>query len=154
MRSSELNPGGGVASNTLADRAGELHIRLNQSMPIRYSIDNQKGCILEEWEGAISINDLEAYWTSYLADPKVLEIRRTIVDLRNARIEFKGDELDNLVQRLVIPKLNGLHWKTALIVSHPVQFGVARQYHVFADRYSRDAIFSDPTAAEEWLLNQ
>ncbi len=77
-------------------------------MPIRYSIDIRKQCIFESWSGNVSIKDLEAYWTSYLADPEVLRIRRTLVDLGNANIEFTGHQLDSLIESLVAPKLKGL----------------------------------------------
>jgi hypothetical protein len=32
-----------------------------------------------------------------------------------------------------------------------VQFGVGRQYQVFAERYSHDAIFDNPDQAKAWL---
>lgn len=57
-------------------------------MPISYSVDHQKGLITETWTGDIAATDLAAYWRDYLADPDVLAIRRTLVDLRQCRILF------------------------------------------------------------------
>jgi hypothetical protein len=88
----------------------------------------------------------------YLEDPDVLAIRRTLVDLRQADILFKGSDLDSLIQSIVLPVLNGRDWKTAIVVEKPLQFGVSRQYQVFADRYSKDAIFYDLEEARNWLI--
>ena len=77
-----------------------------------------------------------------------------MVDLRAAEIRFAGQQLDDLVQALVVPKLNGLNWTTALVVNAPIQYGVSRQYQVFAERYSKDSIFNDYNEAEAWLLKQ
>jgi hypothetical protein len=74
--------------------------------------------------------------------------------LRNAILDFKGHDLDELIQRLVIPALNELDWKTALLVSNPIQFGVSRQYQVFEEIYSNDAIFSNTADAKVWLFSQ
>ena len=52
---------------------------------------------------------------------------------------------------MAIPALNGRDWTTAIVVDRPVQFGVSRQYHVFAERYSKDCIFHDYDAALRWL---
>jgi len=121
-------------------------------MPISYTIDEEKGIITEVWTGDIAASDLESYWRRYLADPEVMRIRRTLVDLRECRILFKGVELSSLIQSMVIPILDGRDWKTAIVVEHPTQFGVSRQYQAFAESYSRDAIFSDPEDARRWLL--
>ncbi len=125
-------------------------------MPITYSIEVEEGgaIIVETWSGQITGNDLAAHWKVYLADPEVLKIRRTVVDLRNAEILFFGPELNDLIQTIVAPKLDDLDWKTAIVVSNAVQFGVSRQYQVFAAWYSLDSIFDDFAAARTWLLAQ
>jgi hypothetical protein len=121
-------------------------------MPISYTLDEAEGLITEVWTGEIAASDLASHWERYLADPEVLRIRRTLVDLRECRILFKGAELSTLIKSIVIPILNGRDWKTAIVVDDPAQFGVSRQYQAFAESYSRDAIFSDPEDARRWLL--
>jgi hypothetical protein len=121
-------------------------------MPITYSIDREAKFITEVWTGEIAAECLATYWNRYLEDPDVLAIRRTLVDLRQANILFTGSELEVLIQNVVLPLLNGRDWKTAIVVEKPFQFGVSRQYQVFADRYSKDAIFYDMGAARNWLL--
>ena len=122
--------------------------------PISYTINRDLGVIFEVWKGDVTVADLQSYWQSYLADPEVLAIRRTVVDLRGANIQFTGNELSNLVAAVVIPVLQGRDWKTAIVVERPVQFGVSRQYQVFAERYSVDSIFYSPNEALYWLLQQ
>ncbi len=120
-------------------------------MPIAYTINHEKNLIYETWTGEVRIDDLATYWKQYLADPEVLKIRRTIVDLRTCVIIFNGTEFDDLIQKIVLPIMGGLKWTTAIIVSRPVQFGVSRQYQVFAERYSRDSIFFSMADAEKWI---
>jgi hypothetical protein len=123
-------------------------------MPIQYRIDRDAGIIEETWEGTVAIRDLQEYWRGYLADPDVLALRRTVVDLRAADIAFSGAELAALVRSAVVPVLAGRQWRSALVVSHPVQFGVGRQYQAFAETYSQDAIFAEIAAATAWLRAQ
>ena len=120
-------------------------------MPITYSIDAGVGVIFEVWTGQITADYLRSYWQAYLADPEVIELRRTLVDMREARIQFTGQELLSLVTSVVTPALQGLDWKTAIVIAHPVQFGVSKQYQVFAEHYSRDAIFENYDEALRWL---
>jgi hypothetical protein len=121
-------------------------------MTIEYTIDHERKVILETWLGAVTASELANYWRHILADPEILAIRRTLVDLRNASTEFTGAELASMVESIVIPALGGRSWKSALLIEKPVQLGVSRQYHVFAETYSQDAVFHDPEAAMRWLL--
>lgn len=122
-------------------------------MPITYSIDAQKRVITEVWTGDVSAEDLANYWRRYLADPQVMAIRRTLVDLREANVLFTGKELSVLVNTVAVPRLKGKDWKSALLVERPRQYGLTRQYQVFAESYSKDAIFLDRDSAVEWLLS-
>lgn len=123
-------------------------------MPITYIVDPDHRFIVETWTGSVGREDLRKHWRVYLADAEVLDIRRTLVDLREAAIQFTGEEMDALIAAVVLPKLEGRTWKTAIVVDCPVQFGVSRQYQVFAERYSTDSIFSDPQSAVAWLLRE
>ena len=122
--------------------------------PISYSIDRSLGIIFEVWRGDVTAADLGSYWKAYLANPEVLELRRTLVDMREATICFTGGEMLELVSNLVIPLLRGRDWKTAIVVQKPDQFGVSRQYHFFAEQYSTDSIFFESDEALRWLQEQ
>ncbi|MGH7648865.1 MAG: hypothetical protein ACREND_12160 [Gemmatimonadaceae bacterium] len=123
-------------------------------MPITYSVDTSRDIIFETWTGTINASDLAAYWREYLADPEVMKCRRTLVDLRAATIVFTGQQLADLIESIAVPMLGGLKWATAVLVAAPAQFGTARQYQVFAESYSDDAIFFDEKSALEWLERQ
>ena len=120
-------------------------------MPITYSIDPQQGVIFEKWSGDVLASDLASYWRSYLADPEVIAIRRTVVDLRDSNPRFTGAELAELINTIVLPVLAGREWVTAIVIGRPVHVGLSRQYQVFAERYSRDAIFEEPEQALSWV---
>jgi hypothetical protein len=122
-----------------------------EPVPITYSIDRRLGIIVEVWRGEVTASDLRRYWIAYLADPEVMRLRRTLVDLRRCNIRFTGAELSDLVASVVMPLLQGRDWTTAIVVDQPVQFGVSRQYQVFAEQYSQDCIFHDYDTAIEWL---
>ncbi|MES1195793.1 MAG: hypothetical protein ABUL58_02495 [Steroidobacter sp.] len=83
-----------------------------------------------------------------------MSIRRTLVDLRQAHIKFNGQQLSDLIVGIVIPALQGRTWISALLVGEAVQYGVSRQYQVFAEFYSQDSIFDDFEKAERWLRQQ
>lgn len=123
-------------------------------MPITYTIDSEKNVIFETWTGEVRAEDLAAYWKRYLADPEVLEIRRTIVDLRASIINFSGMELKSLIQSIVMPVLKDRNWTTAIVaVGGSIEFGVSRQYQVFAGQYSKDSIFESVAEAEKWMCS-
>ena len=123
-------------------------------MSISYSIDRERGVILEVWVGDVTAEDLGAYWARDLADPEAIELRTTLADLRQAVPRFSGQEMADLIRTIVDPILKGRHWTTAVVVDKPLQFGVTRQYQVFAAHYSSDAIFQDCESALAWLAQQ
>ena len=123
-------------------------------MPISYFIDREHRCIHETWTGFITAKDLGDYWRHILADPVVMVIRRTIVDLRECRILFSGEQLADLVERIVLPMLNGKSWRTAIVVGDLAQEEISRQYHMLAESYSRDSVFSTPEDAMTWMQTQ
>jgi hypothetical protein len=121
-------------------------------MPITYTIAPADGHLTETWTGRVTIDVLRDYWRVMLADPEAMRLRATLVDLRRAELALTGDELDDAIRDVALPMLQGRDWRTALVVADPIQFGVSRQYQVFASRYSNDAIFTDIDAARAWLL--
>jgi len=129
----------------------QFRLRCEGSMAISYILDRDLGVIFETWEGAITAADLSAYWKSLLEDPEALACRRTLADVRRAEIQFRGTEMMDLIRAVVIPKLGGRKWKTAIVADKPVQFGLSRQYGVFAADYSEDRIFNDCDSALKWL---
>lgn len=123
-------------------------------MPIMYVLDRARHIIIETWTGNVSAADLAAYWRIYLADSEVISCRRTLVDMRHATILFTGAELAALVHSIALPALHGKKWVSALLIERAAQYGTSRQYQIFAEHYSSDAIFSDWNTAIDWLVQQ
>jgi hypothetical protein len=133
-----------------------LNFRRSQEerLPIAYELDRGRNIIIETWTGRITASDLAAYWRGYLLDPEVMRCRRTLVDLRDADVEFTGAELNQLIRTIALPAIGDRKWATAILVNAPAPYGVSRQYQVFAERYSHDSIFDDGERAVNWLLQQ
>src|SRR3954453_647805 len=123
-------------------------------MTITWEIDSIDDVILERWDGVITAADISDHWRSFLLDPAVLACRRTLVDLRPARLAIYGHELSALVRDVAMPLLGGLTWATGIVVDEPVEFGFARQYQAFAEVFSEDAIFYDTHEALRWLKRE
>jgi hypothetical protein len=123
-------------------------------MAITWEIDPVDDVILERWEGVITAADVSSHWRSFLVDPTVLACRRTLVDLRPARLAVYGHELAALVRDVAVPLLGDLNWRTAIVVDEPAEFGFARQYQELAEVFSKDAIFFDTREARRWLTRE
>lgn len=123
-------------------------------MPISWAVDPEKRIVFSTWVGDISIADLRKHWAAVLSDPQARAVARTVADLREATLNFSGAELMQAVHEVALPALAGLAWKNALVVARPDQYGVSRQFQVFSEAVSRDAIFEDPASAVQWVLDQ
>jgi hypothetical protein len=139
----------GEAGEAIADA-----VENQERAAISYSVDKTLGVILEVWSGDIVAADLRLHWNAVLTDPDALALRTTLSDLRSANIRFDGNELSSVISNVVIPLLNGRDWRSAVVVDRPVQFGVSRQYQVFAEQFSTDSIFYDYDEALRWLLQK
>ena len=120
-------------------------------MPIKYDVDGSKGVVFEYWSGGISAQDVSEHWARLLSDPDALACATSLADVRDAEPRLTDVELRRLVETIAVPILKGKSWKSAILVQKPVQFGMARQFHIFAEAYSKDAIFTDEKAARDWL---
>lgn len=128
---------------------------VHQHIPaIRYVFDRERDLILEEWVGKITRDALSLHWREFVANPVVMDCRRTIVDLSRAEIDLNGEDLKALINSLVVPALNGRKWITAIIAGGLMQHGVSRQYGVYAEIYSTDQIFKTFEEALEWITPQ
>lgn len=123
-------------------------------MPIEYTIDTQLHVVREAWTATVNATDLRAHLQRLLTDPIASATRRTIVDLRDASIEFDGSAFFDVVRSVITPKLQGNDWVTAVIVATPAQFGAARQYFAYADDFTTSDIFTEEAAAVDWMRRQ
>lgn len=121
-------------------------------MPIDYTIDRDNGIVLVTWSGDVTIDELRRHLNAMLADPEALALRRSLSDVRRATLLFTGAELASLVATVLTPTLGNAGWKLALIVAQTAQYGMSRQFHVFAGPSSKSSIFFDRETALAWLL--
>jgi hypothetical protein len=117
---------------------------------ITYEVDAAAGLIREHWAGAVTAEDLAAHWTTLLDDSRVMACLRDVADLRRCQIRFSGEDLRRLTLTLLEPGLRGHRLKVAVLVEHPLQFGVARQHQVFSEAILDVQVFTDADAARAW----
>jgi len=123
-------------------------------MPIYYEVRPAEGFTAVTWTGAITAADLHRSWSEILADPEVLALGRALTDLRTATLAFSGSDLEHAIQTVAVPVLTHHAWRSAIVVEAPVQYGMSRQYQVFAEQFGEDGIFFDVDAALQWLMEQ
>jgi hypothetical protein len=123
-------------------------------MPINYTVDSDRQLIFETWQDNVCAADVREYWFRSLEDPRFLAIRRLLVDMRNAEIEFSPDELGQLINEVAAPYIKAHRWAIACVVDSRAQYELSLQYQVFIKTYSRDQIFRDRNVALSWLSKQ
>jgi hypothetical protein len=121
-------------------------------MNITYKIDSSQGVIIEKWYGSVDVEDVAALWKLKLADKNVLACRGTLADLRDCQLQFSGDELRCKIRTILFPSVGARKIKTAILVSEPLQYGVARQFLAYSDEIGDGQVFTNEIAAYKWLL--
>ena len=121
---------------------------------IHYHVDIAGGLIHETWAGVITRDILLAHWRVCLADPAVLAVKRTLVDLRDCDVHFSGEEWLRLIEGCVLnrPELGG--WKSAIVVDKPHLHGIARQFLGHAAQIAHGELFEQADQAVAWLTRQ
>ena len=123
-------------------------------MPIFYAVDSERRVIFEKWNQAVSAADVREYWFNCLEDPRFTAIRRILVDIREAQIEFSAEELGELITEVAVPYIGAKRWAIASVVDSRKQYEMSRQYQIFIKAYSSGGIYSDRNVALAWLLKQ
>jgi hypothetical protein len=120
-------------------------------MGITYEVD-AAGIVFERWAGIVTATEMEAHWTRMVKDPRVIACRGSLADIRECEIRFSGEDLRRMEETILEPVFRGRQLKVAILVKDPIQYGVARQHRAFAGTFTDSAIFTDPSAAREWVL--
>lgn len=120
-------------------------------MGIGYQVDPDQGLTLTTWDGPIHAADLERHWTAFLADPAAMRLRQSVADIRRAQLLFTSVELHRMIRTIVTPKMDERGWRTGIVVADLVQYGVARQFGMYAWKFCREQIFYDPELAAAWV---
>lgn len=123
-------------------------------MGYTYSIDDDRRVIFVKCTGLVTVRDLCSHWIAFLEDPGTFAVRRTLVDLREADMSISFQEMHFLIESLVKPCIRRTTWSGALVVSDSAAQSMAQDFHLLAQSFSNDRVFTDADAALEWLSRQ
>jgi hypothetical protein len=121
-------------------------------MPISYTIDAQRKVVCVKWSGTVTSAEFAEHYRGLLTDEVADACRRCVADLRGCAIEVTGAQVQAAIQSVVRPLLGSRPWRSAIIVTDPVAFGLSRQYAAYSQGFTRCQIFSDEREALAWLL--
>jgi len=121
-------------------------------MGLTYEVDAAAGIVLERWSGSVFARDFEDHLALMLGDVRALACRGNLADVTECGPKFTGEQLGELVQHTIKPGLRGTRRRIAVVVRGPEQYGMARQFQMFAEAFCDVEIFTDAPIAREWLL--
>jgi hypothetical protein len=121
-------------------------------MPITYAVDKTRNFVLVTWQGDVTAQDYRVHLQTMLEDSDALRAGRSLTDLRQANVLLSGAELKAVGAAEANPRLVGRQWKTAVVVSSPLNFGLARQYGALSQSEESDSVFRDYDDALAWLV--
>jgi hypothetical protein len=122
-------------------------------LAISYKVDSAAGVVLEHWIGEITANELSAHWRLLTSDLAAMECKGSLADISECVIRFSSEQLFSLIRSVVIPAIPTRKWKAAVLVTKPVQHGVAMQYGAWTDDVHEMTIFTDRALALDWLMS-
>ncbi|GEM_PF-2528791 len=120
-------------------------------MGITFQLEASTGIVCEQWQGPVTIQEIEAHWKARLAAPSVAGTGRTLADIRGARFQFRKEDLWRLITAILEPGLKERSLRMAVLVDAQVQFSMARQFQTFFGELGECALFTEEPAAREWL---
>jgi hypothetical protein len=121
-------------------------------MPITYAVNTEQKFVHVTWQGDVTGEEYRAHLRKMLRDADALRAGRSLTDLRDANVLLSAAELNAIGSVEAVPLLSGRRWKTAVLVSSPLLYGLTRQYEILSQSEDTDCIFRDPDDALAWLL--
>ena len=113
--------------------------------------DPARGVIRTTAHGIVRFDDLAAHLQA-LIDGGVARVPQ-LIDSRDAEHDLSPSDIRRLVELVGhLQAAHGLSHRTALVVSTPMNFGMARMYGALAHNVDPDfSVFRDLGEAEAWL---
>ena len=113
--------------------------------------DPARGVIRTTAHGIVRLDDLAAHLQA-LIDGGVARVPQ-LIDSRDAEHDLSPSDIRRLVELVGhLQAAHGLSHRTALVVSTPMDFGMARMYGALAHNVDPDfSVFRDLGEAEAWL---
>ena len=120
-------------------------------MPFTYVVDRAAGIVRATGHGVIRFDDLAAHLEALVAGG--VGHLPQLIDARDAEHDLSVSDMRRLVALVGrLRAAHGLRHRTALAVSTPVAFGMARMYGALAETVDPDfAVFHDLDEADAWL---
>lgn len=120
-------------------------------MPFTYVFDAATNIVRTTAHGLIRFDDLAAHLQA-LVDAGVARVPQ-LIDARDAPHDLPASDIRRLVELVShLQAAHGFSRRTALVVSTPVDFGMARMYGALAQKVDPDfSVFRDLGEAGAWL---
>jgi hypothetical protein len=114
--------------------------------------DSATGIIRTTAHEIVRFDDLAAHLQA-LIDGGVARVPQ-LIDSRDVEHDLSPSDIPRLVELFAhLRATHGLSHRTALVVSTPMDFGMARMYGALAQKVHPDfSVFRDLAEAEAWLL--
>lgn len=117
-------------------------------MPFTHVFDAATNIVRTSAQGLVRFDDLAAHLQA-LMDAGVARVPQ-LIDARDAQHELSASDIRRLVE--LVSHLQAAYRRTALVVSTPMDFGMARMYGALAEKVDPDfSVFRDLGEAEAWL---
>jgi hypothetical protein len=120
-------------------------------MPFTYVFDAATNIVRTSAQGLVRFDDLAAHLQA-LMDAGVARVPQ-LIDARDAQHDLSASDIRRLVELVShLQAAYGFSRRTALVVSTPMDFGMARMYGALAQKVDPDfSVFRDLGEAEAWL---
>jgi len=123
---------------------------LIKTMPAEFTIYPQWGVVMSRGSGVFTHADFLDHMSRLLADPKFNPDFNQIVDCRAiAKMELTSDQIADLAGKSIF----GVRSRRAFVVSHEVQYGLARMFATYREIKAGQEVmvFQEMPAALSWL---
>jgi len=124
-------------------------------MSIEYTLKDEGHFVHTEGQGVLTDEELRAYVESVNSDPRIQREGRELLDLRAvSQINVSAECIEQLAHFRKSPDQSPEEWKTAIVVSQDLMFGLSRMFQLsaeVADFPAQIGVFKDLCEAREWL---
>jgi hypothetical protein len=121
-------------------------------MGISYRIDKDRGLLALTGIGVLTDREIESYLLLIKDDPDLRLVRLELADFREAEFSVSPQSIMKIAHIVSgnLPSL--LDVKRAVVVSHELQYGLARMYGQYVGLSGHEIMpFRDIAEAKEWL---
>lgn len=130
------------------DRA--LSLGRTDDLPMAYHVDIDHNILASEWNGALTIAGMQAYFAATRADRAVTPGLHRLLDLRRVVALPRTDEIREMVA-LMREYPTTPEARFAVLVASDLGFGVSMMFKAYSGLGDRFYVFRDEGEALSWL---